>query len=225
MLGRLRSVGRCFVMVPLHDTAVMSQSEPPEGPREQAAPSQMAGVSHQVSPRPTRPRASARIHVPPAPHPRAELRWRAFARLAEDTPPLYKAFTWAEEKAKRQLFGCRMCAQCALPTTAYACPQTCPKQLRNGPCGGVFPDGSCEVYPDMSCVWVTAYERAEQTGHVEDLRRLVRPIDHQKWGQSSWINFWSGRDERPLDRRQRPGQRTTHVAQRRCAAPREPVPE
>ena len=83
----------------------------------------------------------------------------------------------------------------ALPTTAYACPQTCPKQLRNGPCGGVFPDGSCEVYPETRCVWVIAYERAEQTGHVEDLRRLVRPIDHQKWGQSSWINFWAGRDE------------------------------
>lgn len=119
---------------------------------------------------------------------------RSFAKMAERMPPLYTAFTWLEEKTKRHLFGCRMCAQCALPATAYACPQTCPKQLRNGPCGGVFPDGSCEVYPEMRCVWVIAYERAEQTGHVEDLRRLVRPIDHEKWGQSSWINFWSDRD-------------------------------
>jgi len=119
---------------------------------------------------------------------------RGLARAIEAAPPLYRAFTWLEEKTKHRLFGCRMCAQCALPTTAYACPQTCPKQLRNGPCGGAFPDGSCEVYPEMACVWVIAYERAEEAGRVEDLRRLVRPIDHTKWGQSSWINYWQGRD-------------------------------
>src|SRR5919106_4187005 len=128
--------------------------------------------AHQASPRPARPRASARsmyrLHRLLEPN----FALRRFAKVAEKMPLLYSAFTWAEEKTKRYLFGCRMCAQCALPTTAYACPQTCPKQLRNGPCGGVFPDGSCEVYPDMRCVWVIAYERAEQTGHVEDLRRL-----------------------------------------------------
>ena len=123
------------------------------------------------------------------------LAWRAFARLAESLGPVYKTFSWFEEKTKRRLFGCSMCAQCALPTTAFVCPQTCPKQLRNGPCGGVYPDGSCEVYPEERCVWVIAYERAEETGHVHDLRRLVRPLDHRKWGQSSWINFWRGRDE------------------------------
>lgn len=151
--------------------------------------------SHQASPRPVTPRASAgsmfRLHKLLEPN----FVSRGFARLAESSPPLYKAFTWLEEKTKRRLFGCRMCAQCALPTTAYACPQTCPKQLRNGPCGGAFPDGSCEVYPDMKCVWVVAYERAEETGHVQDMRRLVRPIDQRKWGQSSWINYWQGRDE------------------------------
>jgi hypothetical protein len=158
------------------------------------SPADIAEIN-QVSPRPTRPRLSARsmfgMHRLLEPN----VLWRSFARVAERTPPLYKAFTWIEAQTKREIFGCRMCGQCALPTTAFACPQTCPKQLRNGPCGGVFPDGSCEVYPEMRCVWVIAYERAEQTGHVEDLRRLVRPVDHQKWGQSSWINFWSGRDD------------------------------
>ena len=57
-----------------------------------------------------------------------------------------------------------MCGQCALPVTAYACPMTCPKQLRNGPCGGVGMDGSCEVYPGMRCVWLMAYERADVGG-------------------------------------------------------------
>ena len=40
-----------------------------------------------------------------------------------------------------------------------------------------------------------AYERADATGHVDDLRRLQRPIDQRKWGQSSWVNYWLGRDD------------------------------
>lgn len=121
--------------------------------------------------------------------------WDRAARVLEATPALERAFTWAEKQVKGELFGCRMCGQCALPSTAYACPQTCPKQLRNGPCGGVSPAGMCEVYPDMRCVWVVAYERAEQEGRVADLRRLQRPLDHRKWGESSWINYWRGRDD------------------------------
>jgi hypothetical protein len=121
--------------------------------------------------------------------------WYAVAVFLQKTPPLYRAFTFAEKVVKSRLFGCRMCAQCALPATAYACPMSCPKQLRNGPCGGVGPDGDCEVYPGMRCVWLMAYERADEEGHVGDLRRLQRPIDQRKWGQSSWVNYWLGEDE------------------------------
>lgn len=121
--------------------------------------------------------------------------WNAVATGLESSRTLYRAFTAAEKAAKSQLFGCRMCGQCALPSTAYACPMTCPKQLRNGPCGGVAPDGSCEVYPGTRCVWLIAYERAEADGHVADLRRLQRPIDQRKWGESSWVNYWRGRDD------------------------------
>jgi hypothetical protein len=121
--------------------------------------------------------------------------WYALALVLLKTPPLYRAFTLIERVVKHGLFACRMCGQCALPVTAYACPMTCPKQLRNGPCGGVAPDGSCEVYPGMRCVWLIAYERADQEGRVGDLRRLQRPIDQRKWGQSSWVNYWLGEDE------------------------------
>jgi hypothetical protein len=121
--------------------------------------------------------------------------WYAVAVALERVRPLYDAFTWLERRTKARLFGCRMCGQCALPTTGYACPMTCPKQLRNGPCGGVGMDGSCEVYPGLRCVWLMAYERAEADGRVADLRRLQRPIDQRKWGQSSWVNYWLGRDE------------------------------
>lgn len=121
--------------------------------------------------------------------------WSGLAARLEGSPALYRAFTTAEKAVKERLFGCRMCAQCALPSTAYACPMTCPKQLRNGPCGGVSVDGSCEVYPGTRCVWLIAYERAEQDDRVADLRRLQRPIDQRTWGQSSWVNYWLGRDE------------------------------
>jgi hypothetical protein len=147
------------------------------------------------APRPAQPRVGARLLYGLNKALAPNFVWRRVARTVESSPALYKAFTWVEEKTKRGLFGCRMCAQCALPTTAYACPQSCPKQLRNGPCGGAMPDGGCEVYPEIKCVWVVAYERAEEEGRVQDLRRLVRPIDHQLWGQSSWINYWQGRDE------------------------------
>jgi Methylene-tetrahydrofolate reductase C terminal len=152
-----------------------------------------SGVS--ASPRPVTPRVSARsmykLHrlLEPA---------GAYRRLAtwlEARPRARAAFTAAERSVKHQLFGCRMCGQCALPATGYACPMTCPKQLRNGPCGGVGADGSCEVYPDSQCVWVAAFERAASAGHVSDLLLLQRPVDHRRWGQSSWISYWQGRDE------------------------------
>ncbi len=27
------------------------------------------------------------------------------------------------------------------------------------------------------------------------LRLLHRPADHRRWGESSWLNYWQGRDE------------------------------
>jgi hypothetical protein len=120
--------------------------------------------------------------------------WYALAVWLEARPAAYAVFTAVEKFVKGRLFGCGMCAQCALPATAYACPMSCPKQLRNGPCGGVAANGDCEVYPGLRCVWLIAYERAERGGRVADLRRLQRPIDQRKWGESSWVNYWLGRD-------------------------------
>jgi hypothetical protein len=44
-------------------------------------------------------------------------------------------------------------------------------------------------------VWLVAFERAEGSGRAADLHLLQRPIDHRAWGQSSWVNYWSGRDD------------------------------
>jgi hypothetical protein len=120
--------------------------------------------------------------------------WYALAVWLERTPWAYGAFTALEKTVKGKLFGCRMCAQCAMPSTGYACPMTCPKELRNGPCGGVGVNGDCEVYPGVRCVWLVAYERAAGAGHAADLRRLQRPVDQRHWGESSWVNYWQHRD-------------------------------
>jgi hypothetical protein len=120
---------------------------------------------------------------------------RRFGALIEWRPLARRLFTAAERTSKQDLFGCRMCGQCALPVTGYSCPMGCPKELRNGPCGGVGPGGSCEVYPERRCVWVVGYERAASAGHAGDLRRLQRPVDHRRFGESSWLNYWAGRDD------------------------------
>ncbi len=146
-------------------------------------------------PIPARPRLGARLayRLQRALRPRPGLRWLS-ARI-EASGLARRLFTGAERQAKETLFGCWMCGQCALPVTGYVCPMGCPKELRNGPCGGVGADGSCEVYPGLRCVWVDAYERAASQGRVADLRLLHRPSDHRRWGQSSWLNYWQGRDE------------------------------
>jgi hypothetical protein len=144
---------------------------------------------------PTVPRASARLCYGLHKVLQPSAVWRSVARVLESHPRAEQLFTSVEKRTKEATFGCRMCGQCALPMTGYVCPMTCPKQLRNGPCGGVGSDGGCEVYPDRQCVWVQAYERADATGHRNDLHALQRPVDHRRFGESSWVNFWVGRDD------------------------------
>ena len=125
--------------------------------------------------------------------PNAGYRW--LAQWLTRKPRLLRIFTGLEKGIKQEVFGCRMCGHCALPLTGYACPMTCPKQLRNGPCGGVGDDGSCEVYPGTRCVWLVAFERADGAGRAADLTLLHRPADHRRWGESAWISYWQGGDE------------------------------
>lgn len=48
---------------------------------------------------------------------------------------------------KRLFASCRGCHNCRLPQTEFVCPESCPKRLPNGPCGGVKPTGECEIAP------------------------------------------------------------------------------
>ena len=123
---------------------------------------------------------------------------RALARLAswvDRRPPVARAIERLELLVKRPLFGCQACGNCVLGHLEYVCPETCPKHLRNGPCGGTH-DGQCEVV-DQPCVWVGVYARARAAGRVEDLITPVPPPSRTLQGTSSWINYLLDRDSRP----------------------------
>lgn len=116
------------------------------------------------------------------------LRWIGFERLEG-------LFEWGERITKGPLFDCQMCGMCNLRGTGMTCPMTCPKNIRNGPCGGVRPDGKCEVIPEMDCVWVLAWERAaKMETYGQRIYQLHPPVDRQLEGTSAWLNALDGRD-------------------------------
>ena len=102
-----------------------------------------------------------------------------------------------EELAKKVVFDCQMCGQCILHSTGMTCPMTCPKNLRNGPCGGVRINGHCEVKPEMKCVWVQAFERSEKMSvYGDELLMIQPPVNRQLEGSSAWINMLTGEDKK-----------------------------
>src|SRR5882724_9777657 len=100
---------------------------------------------------------------------------------------LEKPFAWTERNLKGLLFDCQMCGQCALSSTGMSCPMNCPKNLRNGPCGGVRADGHCEVKPAMKCVWVQAWMGAERMAKGGAILDLQQPVEHSLKGSSAWL--------------------------------------
>jgi hypothetical protein len=100
-----------------------------------------------------------------------------------------------ERITKGPFFGCQMCGQCVLHSTGMVCPMNCPKNLRNGPCGGVAQDGACEVIPEITCVWVDAYQRSQRLLWPEEIHDLRPPVDWSLHGSSSWLNALTGMDQ------------------------------
>lgn len=129
-----------------------------------------------------------------------DLTYRLFTRL----DPLIHRFGYEraegwlvpfEEPAKQLIFDCRSCGQCILHSTGMTCSMTCPKNLRNGPCGGVRANGHCEVKPEMRCVWVQAFERAGQMAlYGDEMLWIQPPINHRLQGDSAWVNMLTGVD-------------------------------
>jgi methylenetetrahydrofolate reductase (NADPH) len=121
---------------------------------------------------------------------------RAIFRWIDKSPALARAVERAELAFKEPVFGCHACGNCVLGLMEYVCPMTCPKNLRNGPCGGPLA-GMCEVLPDRPCIWVNVYERAKAANRVEDLNIYIPPRNRALQGTSSYLNYLLKRDSRP----------------------------
>ena len=101
---------------------------------------------------------------------------------------LDKPFLIVEKATKGFLLDSQSCGQCIVGFTGLSCPMNCPKTMRNGPCGGVRPDGTCEIKPDMNCVWVQAWEGNKRLEEDEYPIQIVQPaIDNRRIGKSAWL--------------------------------------
>ncbi len=118
---------------------------------------------------------------------------KPFARWLKPGGMTEKTLIVAEEIGKGAVFDCRMCGQCVLHSTGMTCPQTCPKNLRNGPCGGVRANGHCEVKPEMRCVWVQAWERSRKMPEYgAEIHLLLPPLNRRLQDTSAWVNEFTG---------------------------------
>ncbi|KXG77247.1 Bifunctional homocysteine S-methyltransferase/5,10-methylenetetrahydrofolate reductase [Fervidicola ferrireducens] len=105
----------------------------------------------------------------------------------------YHAF---EHLTKVCLYDCHDCGDCALMDLAYVCPMSqCPKNQRNGACGGSYM-GWCEVYPnEKKCAYVRAYARLKHYGRENELDGdIIPPPNWDLFQTSSWLNYYLGRD-------------------------------
>lgn len=133
--------------------------------------------------------------------------YKTFEPLFVKLHPLWKTIGYqrmerpvaaVERLVKGFLFDCQMCGQCVLSDTGLSCPMNCPKQLRNGPCGGVRANGNCEVKPDMACVWVDAYEGSRRMRNGGTIANVQVAVDFSLAGRSSWLKVARDKQQQPL---------------------------
>ena len=121
--------------------------------------------------------------------------------------PVSRAFGWAvtrpfwsrpaparllhrlERSIKRPMVGCDTCGHCRLEDTLYVCPETCPKGLANGPCGGTALN-RCE-FGDRECVHSVKYRTAKAVQQTAVLaERLIPCIEVDTRHRSSWPGWF-----------------------------------
>ncbi len=73
---------------------------------------------------------------------------------------------------------CTQCGTCIIGETGGICPVTsCHKGLVNGPCGGTN-QGKCEIDSKKDCVWTLIYNRLNELGELDAMRRHQKPRNH-----------------------------------------------
>ena len=99
-----------------------------------------------------------------------------------------------ERSLKRPVVGCDTCGNCRLEDTLYICPETCPKGLANGPCGGTRLN-RCE-FGDRECIHSVKYRTAKVTGRTRVLTdNLIPCVDADSRHQSSWPRWFASLSE------------------------------
>ena len=117
-------------------------------------------------------------------------------KRVDKSSKMRKGFGYMEHLGKVATFSCMNCGDCALFDVAFICPMSqCPKNQRNGPCGGSS-NGWCEVYPnEKKCVWVRAYERLKPYKEEDEIgEHITPPCNWELFETASWLNFYLGRD-------------------------------
>ena len=116
------------------------------------------------------------------------------------TRPIWQAAVAAhalhavERMVKRPLVGCDTCGSCRLQETLYVCPETCPKGLANGPCGGTRLN-RCE-FDDRECVHSVKYRIAKSADQLPVLEQVLIPcIEAADRHRSSWPAWFTQRRE------------------------------
>lgn len=100
-----------------------------------------------------------------------------------------KALLKTEAWSKHAVVGCESCGQCRLAETLYVCPETCPKGLANGPCGGTTLD-RCE-FGDRECIHSVKARLAKAVAQTEVLKnKLIPTVPIEVRGTSSWRNWY-----------------------------------
>ncbi|WOE31297.1 MULTISPECIES: methylenetetrahydrofolate reductase C-terminal domain-containing protein [unclassified Acinetobacter] len=94
-----------------------------------------------------------------------------------------------EQLSKQGILGCESCGQCRIAETLYICPETCPKGLANGPCGGTYLD-RCE-FGDRQCIHSVKASLAKAVQQTEVLENTLIPtVPIAIRGTSSWQNWY-----------------------------------
>lgn len=109
----------------------------------------------------------------------------------EHSPP-GEALHSIERAIKRPLVGCDTCGMCRLAATQYVCPETCPKGLANGPCGGTS-GNRCE-FGDRECIHSVKYRIASAAGIEQQLEEwLIPAVPPERRHTTSWPAHFAGK--------------------------------
>jgi methylenetetrahydrofolate reductase (NADPH) len=116
---------------------------------------------------------------------------RPLARLVPPDSPVDRGLHRVEQFLKKPIVGCDTCGFCRLPHTMFVCPETCPKGLANGPCGGTS-DNMCE-FGDRECIHNHKYRLAKMTRRTDELEAVLIPaVDPARRGTCSWTSHFRG---------------------------------